>query len=459
MNSNQVLDAINEIAATASKNEKVAILKKHLEDTSNSALLGEVLYLTYNPFIVFGILPKVEDAGSGELFFDEAETLAFLYKLDAREITGNAAREALRSQLAQLSPKSGDLLIRILRKDLRAGFSEGTINKVIPNHIPVFPYQRCSLSKDVKLNTWPWKKGVYSQEKADGMFANGTNLENKFFLSSRQGTPFPMEHFSELTEEMSHLIKDVQYHGELLVERDGQVLPREIGNGILNSVTKGGSFADNEKPIYLIWDFIPSSAVCSKGKFEAAYQRRITLIKTMLEKFDVQHVRMIDTRMVHSIEEAHEHFFELLKQGKEGTIIKHPEGIWKDGTSKEQVKLKLEADCELIVTAINEGKLGSKNEGRAGALSCMSACGKLYVDVAVKNEKMRDEVDANPSEWIGKIITVRANAILQPSDNNLHHSLFLPRMVEDCYRTDKTIADDLKRIQAQFDSAVNAQNI
>ncbi|MDW5334816.1 DNA ligase, partial [Acinetobacter baumannii] len=83
--------------------------------------------------------------------------------------------------------KSGELLIRILRKDLRAGFSDATINKVVPDLIPVFPYQRCSLPSEVKLKAWPWKDGIYLQEKADGMFANGTNLEEKFFLSSRQG--------------------------------------------------------------------------------------------------------------------------------------------------------------------------------------------------------------------------------------------------------------------------------
>lgn len=454
MNSDQVLEALDQVAATSSKNEKLALLKSFKADTG---LLSEILRLAYDPFMVFGLLPKADDVGTGELMFDEVDTLEFLLKLNNRDLTGNAAREELRSQLAQLSQKSGDLLIRILRKDLRAGFSEGTINKVAPGLVPIFPYQRCSLAKDVKLNAWPWDKGIYSQEKADGMFSNGTNLETKFFLSSRQGTPLPMEHFTDLANEMQQLIKEVQYHGELLVERDGVILPREIGNGILNSVAKGGSFAENEKPVYLIWDFIPFSAVCAKGKFEAAYQRRITLIKTMLDKFKLKYVRMIETRIVHSLEEAYEHFFELLKQGKEGTIIKHPEGHWKDGTSKEQVKLKLEADCELVVTAINEGKIGSKNEGRAGALSCMSACGKLVVDVAVKNEKMRDEVDANPSEWLGKIITVRANAILKPSESNCLHSLFLPRMVDDHYRLDKTEADDLVRIQSQFDNAIQGK--
>ncbi|SSQ99306.1 ATP dependent DNA ligase domain [Acinetobacter baumannii] len=140
------------------------------------------------------------------------------------------------------------------------------------------------------------------------------------------------------------LIKDVQYHGELLVERDGVVLPRKVGNGILNSVTKGGSFAENEKPIYMIWDFIPLSSVKSKGKFEAAYKRRIALIKSMLAKFKPKYVRLIDTHVVHSLSETYDHFFNVLMQGKEGLVIKHPEGHWRDGTSKHQVKLKLDAD-------------------------------------------------------------------------------------------------------------------
>lgn len=459
MNSDQILDALDEIAADGSKKTKAALVRKNAL-AQNHDLWLETLRLAYDPFVVFGLLPKAEDVGTGELMFDEVDTLDFLSKLNNRELTGNAAREALRSQLAQLSKKSGDLLVRILRKDLRAGFGESTINASvdIDNFIPVFPYQRCSLPKDANLNKWPWEKGIFSQEKADGMYANGTNFDTKFFLSSRQGTPFPMEQFEQLAGEMQQLIKEVQYHGELLVERDGVVLPREIGNGILNSVSKGGSFAENEKPIYLIWDFIPMTSVKSKGRFEVAYSRRYQFIKTMLQKFaNLSSVRMIDTRIVYSLEEAYEHFFELLKQNKEGTIIKHPDAIWKDGTSKEQIKLKLEADCELIITAINEGKVGSKNEGRAGALACQSACGKLVVDVAIKNEKMRDEVDKTPHDWIGRIVTVRSNQILKPSESNENHSLFLPRLVEEIYRTDKTEADDLVRIQAQFDNAIQGK--
>lgn len=455
LNSNQVLQILDEIAAESSKNIKQSLVSKHIADP----LFEQVLRYAYDPFMVFGMLPHAGAEADGELYFDEVDSFAFLDKLLKRELTGNAARAAFEQQLGQLHKDSGELLIRILRKDLRAGFSESTINKAKAGLIPVFPYQRCSLPKDAKMSDWPWGRGVISQEKADGMYANGTIKKGEsLFLSSRQGTPLPMDAFQEIVNQAKNYLKDdLQYHGELLVERDGKVLPREIGNGILNSVAKGGSFGVGERPIYVIWDFIPVSSVKPKGTFDAPYQSRFKLIVAMLQKADQETfsaIRPIPTRIVHSFDQAHEHYAELLKAGKEGTIVKHPDAIWKDGTSKHQVKLKLEADCELEVLAINEGKTGSKNEGRAGALRCQSQCGNLIVDVAIKNEKMRDNVDANPNDWIGKIVTVRSNQIIKPSASNDKHSLFLPRLVDDHYRSDKTTADCLERVHSQFDNII-----
>lgn len=460
LTSETLCELLDKIAQESSKNAKQALVSQHITDP----LFNEVCALAYDPFRVFGVLPDKDAQGTGELYFDETDALDVLYKLEKRELTGNAARDAVRSQLGQLSKKSGDLFIRILRKDLRAGFGDNTINKAcaanaIEALIPVFPYQRCSLPKDTDLSKWPWERGVISQEKADGMFTNTTHLKSGPLFSSRQGSPFPVDAFTDLATEVQKILRaDLQYHGEMLVERDGTVLPREIGNGVLNSVLKGGSFAENERPVLVLWDFIPLSAVKAKGKFEAKYLDRFKLLFSMLMNKDLTHkskmIRIIPTKFVRSLDEAYEHYGQLLRQGKEGTVIKHPDAFWRDGTSKEQIKLKLEADCDLEVVAIHEGKPGSKNEGRAGALQCTTSCRNLIVDVAVKNEKMRDEVDAAPNDWIGRVITVRANQILNPSPSNTYHSLFLPRMVDDHYRTDKTEADSLERVQQQFENAI-----
>lgn len=452
MNSKEVLLAINLIAETSSKKEKEELVRKYAQE---SELFVQVMKLAYNPFYVYGILPTKADEAveAGALYFDELDTELLLQDLRERKITGNEAREAVRKQLSQLDEHSAELLVRILRKDLRAGFSESTINKAVKGLIPVFPYMRCSLAKDAKIETWNWPKGILSQEKADGMFTNATLLESGLLLSSRQGTPMPVEKFKGIKQTLEAQFKrHFQYHGELLVERDGQILAREIGNGILNSVLKGGDFEETDQPIFIVWDLIPINEVKSKGQYEVPYAQRLKEISTYAKAASQSFVRVIPTRVVKDMQSAVNHFLELVAQGKEGTVIKTPLMKWKDGTSKEQVKMKIEADCELKVMAVNEGKIGSKNEGRPGALHCHSECGKLIVDVAVKNEKMRDEVQANPEDWIGKVITVRGNQVLKPSASSDNYSIFLPRMVDDHYRTDKSEADDLTRITAQFNN-------
>lgn len=451
MNSKDVLIALNKIAENPSKNDKQALVSDYVKHDTFKA----VCKLAYDPFMIFGILPTKahEQIEPGELFFDENETMSFLQDLMDRKLTGNAAKEALEKQLRTLSAESAELLIRILRKDLRAGFSESTINKATADLIPVFPYMRCSLPKEVKFEDWEWSKGVISQEKADGMFANGNRIKGTLYFSSRQGSPFPMDEFADLIEEAkSHLHENFQYHGELMVERNGKVLPREIGNGILNSVLKGGKFGEGERPIYCIWDLIPISAVKSKGRYDVPYLSRLKDIRDTTK--DCKSIRMIETKVVTSLKSAYDHFFALTEQGKEGTVAKKPTMIWKDGTSKDQVKLKVEAPCELEIYDIANGKIGSKNEGLPGALCCQSSCGSLKVDVTVKNEKMRKEIEKDREHWKGKIVTVIFNQILKPSASNDDYSLFLPRLAEDVYRTDKSEADSLERIQEQFDNII-----
>jgi DNA ligase-1 len=457
MNSNEIYVAIERIASTASKNEKELLVKQFSAFPS----FVRVLEYAYNPFKTYGIVPesprdKWAQRGD-EAEFDD-KTWKILDALIARSLTGAAARSAIETEFKRLTEDSAELLYRIVKKDLRAGFSESTCNKAVKGLIPDFPYMRCSLTKDVDLATWPWEDGVFSQEKADGMFANVDHEYGGLVrITSRQGSEFPIEKFETLANEVrARLAEGCQNHGEIVVLRDGVVCERQTGNGILNSVLSGGDFAENEKPMYFVWDQIPLTAVVTKGRHKVAYRQRITGVIKQLKAAPGSSIALIPTKIVRSLSDALTHYRELLASGKEGTVIKHPEAIWRDGTSKEQVKLKLEVDVDLKIVGIVPGSPGTKTEGRAGSFTCVTSCGQLQVNVAVKNEKLRDRVDANPSDYIDRIIVVRANSILFPSESNEFHSLFLPRMAEGDYRVDKTEPDSLQRVRDQFESAVRA---
>lgn len=451
-NSDEIFKAIELIASTSGKNDKTALV---IGFAGQSLDFVRVIEHAYNPFKTFGIakMPERQDGGVG--VFNEG-TWTILRALIVRELTGYDARDAVQSELNRLSDGSAELLCRILRKKLRAGFSESTCNKAVKKLIPEFPYQRCSLPKDTDLNAWPWEEGVFVQEKADGSFANIDHEEGGVVrITTRQGNEYPIEKFEQMANDIrACLAVDHQNHGEILVLRDGIVCSRSDGNGVLNGIMSGGDFAPNESPMYLVWDQIPLVAVTPKGKHLVPYRSRFASILKQYSANTRPFVAPIPTVIVRSMDAAVTYYKKMLEQGKEGVVLKHPKAIWKDGTSKEQIKFKLEVDVDLEIVAVNLGRAGTKNEGRAAAFTCVTSDRLLYVDVAIKNEAMRDSVDADRDAWLGGIIVVRANELLEPSNSNDNYSLFLPRMAETAIRNDKTEADSLQRVKDQFESAV-----
>lgn len=452
MNSDQIFDVIESIAATSSKNEKQAIIARHAEDET----FRKVLVLALDPLITFGLQDLPAQTQSTDAVFDDG-AFQVLDRLATRQLSGNWARDEVASLIDSLSPRSAELLKRIIRKDLRAGFSESTVNKVIKGLIREFPYMRCSLPKGAKLHTWDWSGGVISQEKADGMFLNVSHLlTGEVQITSRQGAPFPHAGLTDLVADVQRAIAvGTQLHGEALVLKDGEVLPREISNGLMNHIASGGVLEDGHQVVFKVWDQIPLEAAVPKGSWSVPYKERLIGLTLQLVANPTSSLHLIDTRVVHSMSEAYLHCADLLAAGKEGTIIKASTAVWKDGTSKEQVKLKLEFVVDLRAVAIVPGRVATKNEGRPGSITCETSDGLLRVDVTVKNEAMRNAIEANPDEWLGKVYAVCANSVMEPSESNDLHSLFLPRFVEDCYRSDKSEADDLPRVFAQLQAAID----
>lgn len=454
MNSNDIFALIERIAATPSKNDKVALLARHRDDSD----LRRVLVYALSPGQTYGIAVRPEAVGSHDderarCVFDP-RTWEILDALSARRLAGKAARERVAHEMERLTSESAELFWRIIATDLRAGFSESTVNKAIKHLIVEYPYMRCSLPKSSNLPKFPWSRGVYSQKKANGMFASINHLEGgDVHIRSRQGTLFPGDPFKGIANAVAMLLPaGFQHHGELLVVEEGRILPREIGNGILTSVAKGGAFGPGQSPLYEAWDRIPLDAVKPKGSHPEPYHERIVALRDLIGEGNA-YLRVIETRIVHSLHEAVAHCVDVMAAGEEGTIVKSPDLEWADKTSKDAVKLKVEACCDLKVVAIVPGRAGTKVDGRPGSLSCESICGQLRVDVTVKDEAMRAAIESNPSDYIGRIVPLLFNDVMRPSPSNPLHSLFLPRLAEATYRLDKSEADSLERVFEQFEAA------
>jgi len=453
---------IKEIASDNSKLHKEAVLRREALANNNDFFAG--LRLALDNIDTFGVkkVPgKFTTTGAG-LAFREFKILAD--KLIKREVTGGAATAAIESAMAQATaPEWNGWYKLILEKDLKSGFSENTVNKAVKDVnadyvVPTTPYMRCTLPAKSNMEDWDWSKGIYSQNKADGMFANVNVREDGYvWVTSRGGTLFPDGVLGIEDQLVAALDKGTQTHGELTIYIDGVMQAREIGNGIFNSLLKGGSLEPGQQVVYDCWDQIPLSAAIPKGKYDVAYQNRFLGLTTQVHAANQLHVRLTETRIVFSMAEAVVHYKEHRARKLEGTILKAPTTIWKDGTSKDQVKMKEEIDVELRVKGFNPGK--GKNANTFGSIQCESECGLLEVNVSGMPDDMRAAIHADRANWPGKIITARSNSLLAPSKGKKNGlwSMFLPRLIEE--RMDKTVADTLEQIQDQFAAAESAVKV
>lgn len=451
-------DTIMKVRATSSKNEKIAILtaaKDNLE-------LAQFLHACYEPSINFfmrklepklgtdpGFKVHVQPGQLGLSLLNE-----FISRIAGRELTGHNAKRWVNAVYEGLSEWEREMVVMLIERDVRAGFSESTINKIWPGLVTDPPYMRCSLPKDAKLDKFDWKAGVYSQIKADGMFANIKRLHGGVAITSRNGTSFPVPNLGDsaaviesplgsiVLHAMEHMKPGQTAHGELLVlDVTGETLPRQIGNGALNSMLKDGELPNLHYILFDCWDLVDEDLPDQK------YSERFKNAEALCKADTLSPFRLIEHRIVHSLPEAMEHYRSALARGLEGTVIKNPSMLWKDGTSKEQVKMKVEFEIELKVVGYEEGS--GKAAGTLGALVCESECGQLKVNVGSGfTDAMRADI------WSRKdlnVVTVKANGIMPPTSKPTH-SLFLPIFVEE--RLDKKVADDLVRIKAQYDASV-----
>lgn len=448
---------LTEISSDNGKLFKIGVINREAKAGNNEFFAGLRYALdNIDSFGVKKVPIRSGPAGKGFLF-PLFQILAD--DLINRKLTGHAALEAI-DQLMALSNNDewNGWYRRILIKDLGAGFSESTVNKAVKSVnkayvIPVTPYMRCSLPPTSNMEEWDYSEGVYSQIKADGMFAYVNVGKDGFVqITSRSGTVMPQGVLGIEEAAVKTFSPGTSTHGELTVYRDGVMLERQIGNGILNSVCQGGEFGPGEIVVFDCWDQIPLDAFVPKGKYNTPYKDRFADLAIQLLDSDSKQIKMIETKIVYSPDEGLEHYRDARRRGLEGTVCKWRHAIWKDGTSKDQVKQKEVIDVELEIRGFTPGK--NKFEHLFGSLNCFSSCDKLEVNASGIPDDLRIEIHNNRSKYMNAIATIRSNGIMYSTKPGKLHSLFLPRLIE--IRDDKTVADSFEYIEEQFAAAIRS---
>lgn len=446
-----ILNIIRELQSTAGTNAKIDILK-NLIGTDQEELFKKVCIYTLDGRINYW-MTSFEDpnvcTGSNKLedLFDTLDTIA------RRDVTGHEAKSLLESELQFLEPSDVDVARLIIERDLGCGVGAKTINKVWPDLIYIHPYMRCSSFSEKNLKNI--KFPAYSQTKADGSYTDiVVDVDNQTVTyQSRTG-----EYKNYGTEEMKNQIlkethqlpwKRFVLQGEALVlDKDGNILPRETGNGILNS-----NNCQENHIMFQIWDIVPYSVWTKDSLFGETksdpYNKRFAILDTFLTLTNSSHFQLTETVVVNNVDEVFDHFLKNIERGLEGTVLKDYCGDWNSNTSKWQVKVKIIAEAEFKIVDALEGT--NKYTGMLGAFVVETADGLLRTRVGTGlTDKQREQFWDNREMLLGSVVTVRFNNVVKNQDEDSLFSLFLPRFIE--IRKDKTEADTLVRVNEQLAS-------
>ena len=438
-----IYDIIQELNQDNGTNYKMGVLRKHADNET----LKRVLKMAYDKVaFTYGIsvagmerpdVSRPHPAGSDmdlEFALDYLED-----KLASRAVTGNDARALLSGILKDLGGEDGTVIYGIINRDLRINMGRSNINKVFKDLIVKPVYMRCGLfNADTRGKINP--KGAYVQLKADGTYREFTVENGEVLCNSRSGEVYEYPVLNDILR----TYPDGHYIGELTVVIDGVTQDRATGNGLINS-----DEPPHDNIVLDLWDYVTleeytNAANKIKGKtpYHARLARLVEIIGEELSPTPCP-IRLIETYEVNTVAEALQHCARWMEMGLEGAIYKDRDAVFRDGTSPQQLKLKLEIDADVRITGFKPGTPGTKREGKIGSIEYTTDDGKVRGYASGFTDAELDDMDSRRDEILNQIMTVTCSDITR-GRNNEHYALSHPRFVE--LRSDKTETDTLERI-------------
>ena len=425
----QPQDIIARLEADNSKLAKQAILREAVDENLTEFFDG--LRMALDMLYTFGVkqVPvKQDDSGQGlpwTAFVDLAE------KLNKRELTGHAARDAIELAMNVATQEQWNgYYRRILIKDMRAGFSEKTVNKVCKDAgredlgIPVFA---CQLAQDSAKHEKKMKGKKQIDVKLDGVrVLTIVEPNGKVEMFSRNGRQ--LVNFAHIEQQFKNIARqfDTAY-----------VFDGEVMSGSFQDLMKQIHRKDNVEAsdaVLNLFDVVPLEEF-RKGKYNKPQKERGELLTTLLEKNEIL-LNLVNCALIEhetldlDTEEGQQRFEEInrtaVEGGYEGIMVKDVDAPYECKRTTSWLKVKPFIEVSLTVVDVEEGT--GKNQGLMGALVCEGVDEGRDIRVNVGSgfsDKDRAEYWKHKEEVKQQLVEVRADAVTQNQDGT--YSLRFPR--------------------------------
>ena len=233
---------IDEMRGTSSATDKIAIISR------SSAFIHDVLEYTYNPYKQYNVTSKTckknNDLLDKTVFdFMDGDIFKLLNSLTRREFTGHKAIGVINGFVDFY----GQIIYKIIDKDLDIRVGASIINKAVPDLIPTF---NVALAQEYK-GKCDWNDSWYASRKLDGVRCLAITDENgKCTLYSRMGKELTTLNKVKDAIEATNIINTV-FDGEIcLVDENGD----EDFQGVMKQLRRKDHQIKN--PVFMIFDMI-----------------------------------------------------------------------------------------------------------------------------------------------------------------------------------------------------------
>lgn len=441
----QAFELFTAIGNTSSRNDKEAILG----NGARNQVFKDLLVATYDPYQTYNIKkqPRVPVEGTTISSVKYSMFIGLLLDLAARRTTGNAALDRVKNFFTMCTELEARWYWAVMRKDLKIGITEGTINKVFPGLVPTFS---CMLAHPMKDGKMP--KRAVATRKLDGYRDLAFRFpDGRVEMRTRNGNL--IEGYDLIEQALADLPSGV-YDGEIMA-RSGSFSDTQ------KDVFKKGK--KNKDGVYHIFDYITLGEwENQKGTF--TLQQRYLLLVNMedsiassphLERVVPHYLSTDPAKAAIEMMELHQQF---TSEGYEGTMIGDLDAVYQFKRTYSLQKVKdvqiddMAIQLDLPIIEVLEGNPGTKYEDMMGKLVVEMDHEDILNQVAEKHhpkvlkagvyqvkvgsgfdDKQRADLWKRRNEIIGKTIQVRCQEVTTNDDGG--HSLRFPTF--EMFRHDK----------------------
>ena len=386
---------IEEMRSTSSATDKIAIIAR------SSTFIHKVLEYTYNPYKQYYTTSKTCKKNSDKCYYDGGDLYPFelLDSLSDRKFTGHEAITLVNGWVK--NNEYGELLYRIIDKNLDIRVGDKVINKAVPGLIPTFSV---ALAQEYK-GKCDWNDNWYASRKLDGVRCLAvTDTEGKCTLYSRMGKEFTTLNKIKYAIEATGIINYV-FDGEIcLLDKDGN----EDFQGVMKELRRKDHQIEN--PTFMIFDMIHKTEF-DKGKSTDILSERLHTLRTWLgPRYDTKEtLRYLDQAII-----TDGRHFDIWNQmasdnNWEGFMLRK-DTEYEGKRSKNLLKVKSFFDAEYEVLGFDVDQHEVVRDGKSVSMTMLSQVWinhKGYIVKVGSGFTQEQRLEYMDGSIVGKIITVQ----------------------------------------------------